>query len=684
MLHGPAARYDNRRVELDERLEGEDPFVQARMGKREPGLVERDALDQQQVEVHGARAVPWPLARPAELTLDLEQRGEQLLRLEQRLDCGCRIEKERLVEVPDRVRLPEGRDRHDLDLRLLAEKLERAGKRGSPVAQIRSEPHVGTPHNPTLNTIAIQSGAEHVQLITMRLLPLPYLALAALVGGIVASPASAGTSSLDSTLVELHASARCTDATLVVEAGGAVVAPSLGLYLVPNETAARLVPALRKRGSLRLSAPNRIAGSLAVQDFADPLVPTEWWRSAIGVDTLTPPGPGRPVTIVDSGLDVTHPEFLGRANTETLNDQEPAGVGGEHGTAVGSVVAAPANGLGLVGVYPEAVLRSWDAAKGAGTKLETYQIVQGILAAANSGPGVINLSLGGDQKEGPIEQAIYEAVRKGTLVVASSGNSGSDGNPLGYPASIPHVLTVGATDASNEVASFSSRSRFVDLSAPGVAIPMATAIGKGWTTGDGTSFSAPLVSGAAAWVWTVRPDLDASQLFEVMRRSAVDIGAPGRDDAAGFGLLNVPAALGFPAPVRDPLEPNDDVEFVKVSGFSDTSVPPLTTPGRRTTAIRARIDAVEDPRDVYRVWLPRNGRFTAALTADTNLDLGLWKQTAISVTQRIAGSDRLARAVKPGSTELLTFTNKGPGRFAFLSVVPTKGVREATYRLRVS
>ncbi|MEO5632396.1 S8 family serine peptidase [Gaiella sp.] len=510
------------------------------------------------------------------------------------------------------------------------------------------------------------------------------LTVAAVVAGIAVSPGTAGTSTLDSTLVGLHASARCTDAVLVTSAGGSVVAPSLGLYLVPNDAVRHLVPLLRERGSLRLSAPNRVAGSLAVKDFTDPLVPTEWWRPVIGVDAVAPPGPGRPVTIVDSGIDVTHPEFLGRANTETLNEQEPAGVGGEHGTAVGSVVAAPANGLGLVGVYPEAVLRSWDAAKGAGTQLETFQIVQGILAAANSGPGVINLSLGSDQREDPIEQAVYEAVRKGSLVVASSGNSGDDGNPLGYPASIPHVLTVGATDASNGVASFSSRSRFVDIAAPGVAIPIATAAGKGWRTADGTSFSAPLVSGAAAWVWTTRPELDASQLFEVMRRSAIDIGAPGRDDAGGFGLLNVPAALAFPAPVRDPLEPNDDIEFVKIDGFYDTSVPPLTTPGRRATTVRARIDPVEDPRDVYRVWLPKNGRFTAALTADTNLDLGLWKQTAISVTQRTAGSERLARGLKPGTTELVTFANKGPGRYAFLAVIPARGVREATYRLRVS
>ena len=150
----------------------------------------------------------------------------------------------------------------------------------------------------------------------------------------------------------------------------------------------------------------------------------------------------------------------------------------------------------------------------------------------------------------------------------------------------------------------------------------------------------------AAWVWTVRPELDATQLFEVMRRSAVDIGAPGRDDAAGFGLLNVPAALAYPAPVRDPFEPNDDIEFVKAGGLYDNSIPPLTTPSQADDDRSSAARRVEDPRDVYRVWLPKNGRFTATLTADTRtLDLALWKQSTTSVTQRTAGSDRLARAI---------------------------------------
>ncbi|RDI74703.1 Subtilase-type protein [Gaiella occulta] len=496
-------------------------------------------------------------------------------------------------------------------------------------------------------------------------------------------PPPAAHAAAGATLVQLTPAAACSAAVDLVRAGATVVAPRLALYRLAPSAGRSLLARLRARGEVRLVEPDRTAGRLARLDFSDPLVPLEWWRAAVGVDTLTPPPAGRPVTIVDSGLDVSHPEFLGRPNTETLNAQEPAGIGGEHGTGVASLIAAPANGLGLVGIYPEALLRSWDAAKGAGTELATSEIVQGILAAANAGKGVINLSLGASTKDVVIEQAVYQALRAGSLVVAASGNDGDRGNPLGYPASIPHVLTVGATDRNDGVAPFSSRSRFVDLVAPGVDIPIATAIGKGFKLGDGTSYAAPLVSGAAAWVWTVRPQLDATQLFEVMRRSARDVGDPGRDDAAGFGVLDVQAALAYPAPVPDPLEPNDDVEFVRPGGLYDTSLPPLTTPTRRSTRVRARLTAAEDPRDLYRVWLPRGGRLTATASADSDVDLSLWRQGVTSVVGRGAVPYRLARAATAGTSERLTYRNAGPGRFAYLAVTFPRGVRDATYLLRV-
>ena len=108
----------------------------------------------------------------------------------------------------------------------------------------------------------------------------------------------------------------------------------------------------------------------------------------------------------------------------------------------------------------------------------------------------------------------------------------------------------------------------------------------------------------------MRPELDASQLFEVMRRSAVDIDAPGRDDATGFGLLNVPAALAYAAPVRDPLEPNDDMDYVTPGKTFDNGIPPLTTKAKPSTTLTGRLATVEDPRDVYRVFVPARGTIT--------------------------------------------------------------------------
>ena len=181
---------------------------------------------------------------------------------------------------------------------------------------------------------------------------------------------------------------------------------------------------------------------------------------------------------------------------------------------------------------------------------------------------MINLSLGGTERDDLIEQAIDAAYAKGSLVVAASGNDGDQGNPADYPADYPHVLTVGATDENNTVAPFSNRSPYVDLVAPGQNVTVATADDASWEAESGTSFSTPIVSGSAAWVWTARPQLDNTQLFEVMRRSATDVPPAGHDDASGYGMLDVAAALAYPAPVRDPFEPNDDVDFVQPdSGF---------------------------------------------------------------------------------------------------------------------
>jgi hypothetical protein len=519
-------------------------------------------------------------------------------------------------------------------------------------------------------------------LTSTRLLAVAVLATSALA---VAPVSSAATTQQRATVIQLTSAAACRESAALTEAGAEQVDAKLRLWRLEPRLAATFVPSLQARGDLVFAQRERTYRVAATTDTPDPRQGEQWWLSQIGIDGLTAPGPGVPITIVDSGLDVAHPEFASRPDTVLLNAQEPAGIGGEHGTSVASVIAAPLNGVGVVGIYPRAVLRSWDAAKGDGTQLESTEIAGGILAAARAGKSVINLSLGSDASDLPIALAVDEAVASGSLVVAASGNDGDRGSPLGYPAAYPRVITVAATDRSGNVAAFSSRSRYVDIAAPGSDILVASALGKNWRPASGTSFSSPIVAAAAAWVWTVRPTLSAGQVAEILRRSARDLPPAGRDPASGFGMLNVAAALALPAPIADPYEPNDDIDEVSPNGDRLVAkAQPLTTTTRHTTRIAGRVDAYEDPRDVYRTWLPAGRRFTATLTSSSDGELALYAGTAPSVVGRFATTGRLAVASTRGTTERLVYANGKRGRWAYIVVRLPSGTLDATYRLHVA
>ena len=318
------------------------------------------------------------------------------------------------------------------------------------------------------------------------------------------------------------------------------------------------------------------------------------------------------------------------------------------------------DGVGVVGIYPDALLQTWDAALGAGT-----QLARATSWRACSRPRTGPRSDQPQPRLGPVEiaipQAIATAIRKGMLIVAAAGNDGETGNQLTYPASLPHVLTVAATDEQNRVTSFSSRSRYVDLAAPGENITVASALDDSWAPEDGTSFASPLVAGAAAWVWTVRPELDASQLFEVMRRSAVDIGTrQGRCNrirpAQRAGRTRVSGAGQRPARAerRHGLRPPGQ--------DATTPASRMITSAKRSTALVARLAACRGsarpvsgvrsrPRHGHRQGDPRQGS-----------SLGLWRRHA-DRHRGDADKNRLARgARRRARSRSRTGTRARPGR----------------------
>jgi hypothetical protein len=476
-----------------------------------------------------------------------------------------------------------------------------------------------------------------------------------------------------------------TAATLQ-RSGGIRIARSLPIWRVPAATALRVAP------RAELVQADRVIPSRTHFASGDPLVPQQWWIGQIGAHLVEPPGPGKPVTVIDTGVDLTHPEFAGRPSTVALNPQSTTGPAEEHGTAVASTLAATANGQGVVGVYPQAALQVWDGSP-VTPGISVSDVLSGIDTAIRRGPGVINLSLGSPHRDPFLEAMIHVAFGNGTLVVAAAGNDRQRGNDLEYPGSFAHVLTAGAIDMTGRPASFSSGNQYLDLVAPGQAIPVAIP-GGGYSYFSGTSFAAPLAAGVAAWAWTMRPTLAVTQLFDLMRASPQDIESRGFDTFSGFGRLDISRALTIRPLPPDPSEPNDDVAHVKPKRLFRNGSPPINAPRRLRATVRARLDHSEDPRDVYRVWVSGRRVTVITLVPTADLDLALWGPRTSSVfeTGRARRRDLRALSEKSGRRrETVRIRNTARrGSYHYVEAYTATGnirgrrVGGVSYRLRIS
>lgn len=481
----------------------------------------------------------------------------------------------------------------------------------------------------------------------------------------------------DHAIVAARPSAR---ARLVLAAsGGRPLSPALGLWRVPSRSARDVAEHLRLLGALRYVEPDRAVYPTSHLSRGDPLVAPElgWHLYRIGADRLEPPGPGVPITILDSGLDMNHQEFRNRPNTFLLNQQEISSPSATayHGTFVASTAAAPADGVGTVGVYPEAALRSYDI------RLFTDSAIVVAIerALAEGGPTVINLSFGGPEPSRALHEAVLRAFGSGSIVVASSGNDFLRGNPLNYPAGYPHVLTVAATDKADVASLFSSSAGVVDVAAPGEGIPFQHPTEPGYRTITGTSFSAPMVTAAAAWLWTRRPELDRTQVTELLRLSAHDLAPAGFDSRTGFGVIDLPSALTLPAPIVDPLEPNDDIPQVVAGEVFPRAKQLLTTHRKPNTRIRARLERSEDPDDVYRILVPARKQVSVSIRSTGDVGATLWHPRARTVLTNSSSARRnwLAASNREGrQAERLAYRNDGPKAIvAFLDVwIPRRAV----------
>jgi hypothetical protein len=321
----------------------------------------------------------------------------------------------------------------------------------------------------------------------------------------------------------------------------------------------------------------------------------------------------------------------------------------------------------------------WDAGRGS-VGIDPTSAAEGITTAARHCPAVINLSFGGIEPDPRVQDAILTAVHNGCLVVAAAGNGGEEGNPPTYPAAYPHVLTVGATTMEDAPAPFTSAGAWVDLAAPGADITAAVPLShdpSGLSSGlPGTSFSAPLVSAAAAWVWTARPTLTAGQVAQLLRDSARPLAPQRFDDRTGYGIVNIPAALAAPTPPKDPEEPNDDIDEVNPGGLFPRGQPPLTTPARPSNRIAGTLLQSEDPRDLYRIWVPAHRAVRVAVSSGGAATAQIWGPATVSIDEPTPrrSADRKGSSIVGGAT----------GAFAYAEVLLTGRSPSATYVLSVT
>ena len=444
------------------------------------------------------------------------------------------------------------------------------------------------------------------------------------------------------------------------DARAAALAPRFGarrlrtgtVYRVPTVRARAFAAALRAAGALRYAEPN-IA---LVRQSALDATPGGYARGYVVDPALTPPAPGPvAIAVVDDLADITHPDLAGHATQ--LN---PGPILAAHGTEVASAASGALNAFGVVGVFPGAPVLS----VGLPLKITCADAANGIVAASRAGAKIINLSIGSPADCTTLFGAVQIAFARGSLVVAASGNEFGEGNPVIYPAAYPHVLSVASLNPSLAPSFFSTSNAAVDVAAPGVQIPVATpgafdtedGVLDGVTLASGTSFAAPMVSGAAAWLATARPDLTNGQLADTLRRSARDVAAPGYDTNTGFGLVNLGAALALPAPARDVLEPNDGISFVNGSVFTQPDPYVWRGAGKRTFGGSA--DQVEDPYDVYRIRLPRRSRAQIRLRpVFGNPDLFIFRGSARSIDDE---ASIVARSRRTGQrTDSVTIRNAG-------------------------
>ncbi|OMP68416.1 S8 family peptidase [Domibacillus epiphyticus] len=249
-------------------------------------------------------------------------------------------------------------------------------------------------------------------------------------------------------------------------------------------------------------------------------------------------GAGVKIAVVDTGI-ASHADLSIAGGMSTVDYTSSWTDDNGHGTHVAGIIGARKNGIGTVGVAPEAQLFAVKAlgSDGEGKLIDILEAVDWAIANKMD---IINLSLGTDGDSQLLNEMLDNAYEQGILIVGSAGNNGTEdgaGETTTYPAKYDSVIAVSAVNVYKQRAAFSSTGKEVEFTAPGEAV-ISTYVNEQYASINGTSQAAPHVSGLFALLKQKYPSKTNVELRHEMKRYAEDLGAVDRDPWFGYGLTS--------------------------------------------------------------------------------------------------------------------------------------------------
>jgi thermitase len=348
---------------------------------------------------------------------------------------------------------------------------------------------------------------------------------------------------------------------IVSEVGGTIIEtlPQISVIrikLEPQISVAEAIQTLEELEEVEYAEPNGICYMDVVPNDSD-YGSSQWapqltgaesaWDMTTGSDLVT-------IAITDTGVDGTHPDFGGKviAGWDTYNNVGiSAGADSSvhpHGTHCSGIAAAVGNNSqGIAGVAWDCPIMPIKMCKDVPNYSASWSdMAEAFMWAADSGADIISCSFGGKGYSQTMKDAIdYAVIDFGCAMFASMGNSSC--NETSYPAGYQSVIAVGATDAHDEIADFSTTGNHISVCAPGVEI-YSTMPGGGYGYMSGTSMSCPFVAGAAALVLSQNPGMSPEGVKTQLEDTAFALDSTGFDSTYGYGRVDLAAAVGAVKP----------------------------------------------------------------------------------------------------------------------------------------